>query len=77
MSISDSGIGIAPENQEHIFDRGFRVNKDSEIKGSGFGLAMAKIIADNHDIKISVDSELGKGTNFTLIIPLSRGELLR
>ena len=77
VSISDSGIGIAPENQEHIFDRGFRVNKDSEIKGSGFGLAMAKIIADNHDIKISVDSELGKGTTFTLIIPLSRGELLR
>lgn len=69
VSISDTGIGISPENQEKIFDRGFRVNNNSEIKGSGLGLAMAKIIADNHDIKISVDSELGKGTTFTLIIP--------
>ena len=69
LSISDSGIGIAPEHQEKIFDRGFRVDKKSKIKGSGLGLSMAKIIADNHDIKISVDSELGKGTTFTLTIP--------
>ncbi len=68
LSISDSGIGISPENQAKIFDRGFRV-KNSTIKGSGLGLAMAKIIADKHDIKISVDSALGKGTTFTLTIP--------
>lgn len=73
LSIADSGIGIAPEYQSKIFDRGFRVNKKSAVKGSGLGLAMAKAIADNHKIKISVDSELGKGTTFTLEIPIDEG----
>ena len=71
LSIADSGIGIAPENQSKIFDRGFRVDNNSEVKGSGLGLAMAKTIADNHKIKISVESELGKGTTFILEIPVA------
>ena len=71
VSVSDTGIGIAPENQSKIFDRGFRVDNNSEVKGSGLGLAMAKTIADNHDIKISVASTLGKGTTFTLTIPIA------
>ncbi|MBR1645492.1 MAG: HAMP domain-containing histidine kinase [Selenomonadaceae bacterium] len=73
LSIADSGIGIAPEYRSKIFDRGFRVNKKSAVKGSGLGLAMAKAIADNHKIKISVESELGKGTTFTLEIPIDDG----
>ena len=73
LSIADSGIGIAPEYQSKIFDRGFRVNKKSAVKGSGLGLAMAKAIADNHKIKITVESELGKGTTFTLAIPIDEG----
>lgn len=75
LSISDSGIGIAPENQAKIFDRFFRIDKEelvNETNGSGLGLSIAKWIADNHDIKISVASELGKGTTFTLSIPLNR-----
>ena len=73
LSISDTGIGIAPNNQDKIFDRFFRIDSEdlvSEANGSGLGLSIAKWIADSHDIKISVDSELGKGTTFTLIIPL-------
>ena len=73
LSISDTGIGIAPDNQDKIFDRFFRIDSEdlvSEANGSGLGLSIAKWIADSHDIKISVDSELGKGTTFTLIIPL-------
>ena len=73
LSISDSGIGIAPENVDKIFDRFFRVDTEdlvSEANGSGLGLSIAKWIADAHDIKISVASELGKGTTFTLEIPL-------
>lgn len=72
LSISDSGIGIAPENQQKIFDRFFRIDSEdlvSEVNGSGLGLSIAKWIADNHDIKISVASQLGKGTTFTLEIP--------
>ena len=73
LSISDSGIGIAPENVDKIFDRFFRVDTEdlvSEANGSGLGLSIAKWIADAHGIKISVASELGKGTTFTLEIPL-------
>ena len=72
LSISDSGIGIAPENQKKIFDRFFRIDSEdlvSEANGSGLGLSIAKWIADRHDIKISVASALGKGTTFTLKIP--------
>lgn len=73
LSISDTGIGIAPDNQDKIFDRFFRVDSEdlvSEANGSGLGLSIAKWIADSHGIKISIDSELGKGTTFTLTIPL-------
>lgn len=75
LSISDSGIGIAPENLNKIFERFVRIDSEdlvSEVKGSGLGLSIAKWIADSHDIKISVASELGKGTTFTLTIPTEK-----
>lgn len=74
LAISDSGIGIAPENQKKIFDRFFRIDSEdlvSEANGSGLGLSIAKWIADSHAITISVDSEVGKGTTFTLTIPIA------
>jgi len=74
LAVSDSGIGIAPENQKKIFDRFFRIDSEdlvSEANGSGLGLSIAKWIADSHGISISVDSEPGKGTTFTLTIPLA------
>ena len=77
LSISDSGIGIAPENQAKIFDRFFRIDSEdlvSEANGSGLGLSIAKWIADSHEIKISVASELGKGTTFTLEIPFIKAQ---
>ena len=75
LSIADSGIGIAPENQQKIFERYFRVsNQNCKAQGSGLGLAMAKAIADLHDVEILVDSELGKGTTFTLVIPVATGD---
>ena len=75
LKISDSGIGIAPENREKIFDRFCRIDSEdlvSAVNGSGLGLSIAKWIADRHDIKISVDSALGRGTTFTLEIPLKQ-----
>ena len=72
LTISDSGIGIAPENLNKIFDRFFRIDSEnlvSAANGSGLGLSIAKWIADSHGIKISVDSTLGEGTTFTLTIP--------
>ena len=75
LSISDTGIGIAPENLNKIFDRFFRVGSEelvSVANGSGLGLSIAKWIADSHSIKISVASELGAGTTFTLTIPITK-----
>ena len=75
VSIADTGIGIAAENFEKIFKRGVRIVEDNFVKnveGSGIGLAMAKEIADEHDIKIEIESKLGEGTTFTLNIPLAR-----
>ena len=69
LSISDTGIGIAAENVEKIFERSVRIDSENlvkEVRGSGLGLSIAKWIADNHGIKIEVKSELGKGTTFNL-----------
>lgn len=75
LSISDTGIGIAADNLEKIFDRNFRIVTEDlvvEARGSGLGLSIAKCIAESHDIKIDVESTLGEGTTFTLTIPIKR-----
>lgn len=74
IKISDSGIGIAPENLDKIFGRFFKVdaartNHDDEKISAGLGLSIAKVIADQHGIGIGVTSKLGAGTTFTLTIP--------
>lgn len=72
VSIADSGIGIASDNLEKIFDRFFRIDSENlvqEANGSGLGLSIAKWIADSHGIAIGVESTLGAGTTFTLTIP--------
>ena len=70
VQIKDSGIGMAPENLEKIFERGVRLENGGRANGFGIGLSIAKMIADNHDIKIDVESKLGDGTTFTLKIPV-------
>ena len=73
VSVADTGIGIAAENIDKLFVRGVRLTKDKYVKnveGSGIGLDMAKKIADGHGITIDVESIVGKGTTFTLKIPL-------
>ena len=69
LSISDTGVGIAPENLDKIFERFFRIGAVENVEGGGLGLTVAHKIADNHGIKISVESTLGKGSTFTLTIP--------
>ena len=71
IKISDTGIGIAEENLDKIFDRFFRIDKsraktDEDKISAGLGLSIAKFIADKHEINIEVESSLGKGTTFTL-----------
>ena len=79
VEVRDTGIGIAPEHQEKVFDRFYRVDS-SRTKigekegagGTGLGLSIARWIADTHGIKIALESEPGKGTTIRLAIPLAK-----
>ncbi len=72
VSITDTGIGIAEENMPKLFEKFFRIEgktKDNS-PSSGLGLSIAQSIAELHDGEISVTSQAGKGSNFTVSIPL-------
>jgi signal transduction histidine kinase len=73
LQVKDTGIGIAPAHQKKIFDRFYRVQDDRSRStgGSGLGLAIAQAIARSHFGKLSVESELRKGSTFTLQLPLT------
>lgn len=66
--ISDSGKGMTSEQLNNLFSR-FRMKDKNSGNGTGIGLAIAKTIADFHEIKVSVTSEIQKGTIFSFIFP--------
>ena len=70
LSIKDSGIGIAKEEQEHIFDKFYKVDKSRNTLGNGLGLSIARAYIRLHKGDIKVNSEPGKGTAFTIELPL-------
>ena len=74
IAIQDTGIGIAPMQQTRIFDRFYRVNSDrSRITGGfGLGLPIAAAITQAHQGNIHLQSQPGKGTTFTIRLPLKR-----
>jgi len=72
ISVRDTGVGIAEENQSKIFDRFFRA-EDSDIQqvpGTGLGLAIVRSLVEMHGGNITVDSELGAGSTFTFTLPI-------
>lgn len=71
VRVSDTGVGIPEEALEHIFERFYRVDKARSRKsgGSGLGLSIVRIIVQRNRGEISVESQLGKGTTFTLQFP--------
>lgn len=75
ISVRDTGIGIAKEDIPQTFSRFWRsdVSRERVSGGLGVGLSITKEIVDRHNGTISVDSELGKGTTFTIRVPLNRG----
>jgi signal transduction histidine kinase len=71
--VRDEGIGIAKEDQEKIFEEFYRVDRheSGDITGTGLGLTVAREIVEAHGGKILVESEIGKGSRFTVIIPVN------
>jgi GAF domain-containing protein len=71
ISVSDTGIGIAPEDQPRIFEEFRQVGSDSTHKteGTGLGLTLAKKFVELHGGKIWVESEVGKGSTFSFTLP--------
>lgn len=72
FSVQDTGIGIAPLDQRHLFEKFKRLSTTlgQESKGSGLGLAIVKSIAERHGGKVWFESQLAKGSTFYLEIPL-------
>lgn len=70
FAVADTGIGIAKEDQDKVFDRFYRVDKarSREMGGNGLGLAIAQEIVNMHRGNISLSSELGKGTTFVVTL---------
>jgi signal transduction histidine kinase len=78
LTVSDTGPGIPAEDLPHIFERFYRGEKartrPKDGKGFGLGLSIAYWIARHHDGRIEVDSAEGRGTAFTLWLPLATGD---
>jgi len=72
LAVADTGAGIAPETVPHIFDRFYRGDPARSQEGdeSGLGLAIAKAITEAHGGRIEVESEIGRGTTFTVLLPV-------
>ncbi len=73
LAIVDTGIGILPEDMPHLFDRFYRGNQRQadDIPGTGLGLAIVKEIVEIHGGKITVDSEVDKGTCVEVLFPIA------
>jgi signal transduction histidine kinase len=72
IAVTDSGIGIPRTDRQRVFERFYRVDQSraSSTGGTGLGLAIVKHVASNHGGSVSVWSEEGLGSTFTLRIPL-------
>lgn len=71
LEVTDKGVGIPRPEQKKIFRKFYRVHRgDSDVEGSGLGLALVKYAAEIHGGRVAVESEVGKGSKFSIILPV-------
>lgn len=71
LKVTDRGMGIHPSQQEHLFESFYRGNEVENIPGTGLGLAIVKRAVDLQQGEITVESEVGVGSTFTVVLPLN------
>ena len=73
ISVSDTGIGIHKADQQRIFERFYRVDdaRSRTVGGTGLGLSIAKHLIESHGGSVSVESEIGKGSTFSISLPIA------
>jgi two-component system sensor histidine kinase SenX3 len=78
IAVTDHGVGIAPEDQDRIFERFYRVDpsRSRETGGTGLGLSIVKHVASNHRGEVRLFSQLGLGSTFTLRLPLADAAII-
>ncbi|MDR1094001.1 MAG: ATP-binding protein, partial [Clostridiales bacterium] len=69
ITVSDTGVGVAPENQSRIFERFYRADKGRAGGGTGLGLAIVKHSAAKLSGSVRVESKLGEGSKFIVELP--------
>jgi len=69
VSVTDRGVGIAPEDLPHIFERFYRARGVRKVEGLGLGLYITKMLVEAHGGRIWVESELGRGSTFYFTLP--------
>jgi len=75
VSVTDTGVGIAPEDQETIFEEFRQVGTAAtKVEGTGLGLALSRKFVELHGGRIWVKSEVGRGSTFTFTLPVRRQE---
>jgi signal transduction histidine kinase len=75
VSVTDTGVGIAPEYQEAVFEEFRQVGTaDKKVEGTGLGLTLCRKFVELHGGRIWVKSQEGVGSTFTFTIPVQRGE---
>jgi signal transduction histidine kinase len=74
--VEDDGVGILPEQQQHLFRRFYRADNPlrDEVGGTGLGLSIAKSFVELHGGEMWVQSESGKGSTFSFMLPLTQPE---
>ena len=77
ITVTDQGIGIAPEDLPHLFEKHYRAQTVGQIAGNGLGLYSSRLIVEAHGGRLWAESTVGMGSTFTVALPLLGRALVR